>query len=332
MDRLERFYKIDQLLKDRKVVTFATFLEVLGTSRAGVKRDLEYMRERFNAPIDYDRELKGYRFGKPRSGPRYELPGLWFNGTEVQALLTTLQLLTNLQPGLLDGQVKPVLDRLRAILGTGDHSWEEVVKRMRIFLPERREGKAAHFSVIAAALLRRSRLWMRHYSRKDDRETEREVSPQRLVHYRDNWYLDAYCHLREDLRSFAVDAIREAVLKETPAKEVRDAELDEYLGSGYGIFAGRKVEWATLKFTPEAARWVSAQNWHPKQRARVEKDGAYILEIPYAEDRELVMEILKYGADVEVLEPPALRRRVAAALRAAAQRYGNSGTEPERRP
>jgi predicted DNA-binding transcriptional regulator YafY len=102
---------------------------------------------------------------------------------------------------------------------------------------------------------------------------------------------------------------------------VREAELDEYLGSGYGIFAGRNVEWATLKFTPEAARWVSAQNWHPKQRVRVEKDGSYILEVPYAEDRELVMEILRYGADVEVLEPAALRRRVADSLRQAAQRY-----------
>src|SRR5512145_883548 len=107
MDRLERFYKIDQLLKERKVVSFALFKEKLGMSRASVKRDLEYMRERFNAPIEYHRELNGYCFGKPRSGPRYELPGLWFNALEVQALLTTMQLLTNLEPGLLDGQVKP---------------------------------------------------------------------------------------------------------------------------------------------------------------------------------------------------------------------------------
>ena len=321
MSPLERYYKIDQLLKDRKVVSFALFKEKLGMSPASVKRDLAYMRDRFNAPIEYDREANGYRFGRPRSGPRYELPGLWFNAAEVQALLTTLQLLSNLQPGLLDGQVEPVLERLRSLLGTGDHSWEEVVKRMRIFLPERRAGKAEHFGVVAAALLKRSRVWIRHYSRKDDRETEREISPQRLVHYRDNWYLDAYCHLREDLRSFAVDAIRSAVIKETPAKEVRDAELDDYLGSGYGIFAGRKVEWATLKFTPEAARWVSAQNWHPKQRSRVEKDGSYILDVPYAEDRELVMEILKFGPDVEVLQPPALRERVATSLREAAQRY-----------
>ena len=321
MDRLERFYKIDRLLKERKVVSFALFKTELGMSPASVKRDLAYMRDRFHAPIEYDREASGYRFGRPRSGPRYELPGLWFNAAEVQALLTTLQLLTNLQPGLLDGQVKPVLDRLRGILGTGDHSWEEVVKRMRIFLPERREGKAEHFSVVAAALLKRSRVWIKHYNRKDDRETEREVSPQRLVHYRDNWYLDAYCHLREDLRSFAVDAIREARLLEGRAKEMPPSELDEYLGSGYGIFGGQKVEWATLKFTPEAARWVSAQNWHPKQRSRVEKDGSYVLEVPYAEDRELVMEILKYGADVEVVGPAALRTRVREALTQAVARY-----------
>lgn len=321
MDRLERFYKIDHLLKDRKVVSFAVFKDKLGMSPASVKRDLEYMRTRFNAPIEYDRELNGYRFGRPRSGPRYELPGLWFNAAEIHALLTTLQLLSGLQPGLLDGQVSPVIDRLRAILGTGDHSWEEVVKRIKIFQPERREGKAAHFGVIAAALLKRTRLWIKHYNRKQDRETEREISPQRLVHYRDNWYLDAWCHLRKDLRSFAVDAIREAAIRDACAKEVADAELDEYLGSGYGIFAGRKVEWATLKFSPEAARWVSAQNWHPKQRARVEKDGSFVLEIPYAEDRELVMEILKYGADVEVLAPEALRARVGNALRLAARRY-----------
>jgi len=328
MERLERFYKIDQLLKDRRTVTFAALKEALDVSPATLKRDLEYMRERFNAPIEYDRDANGYYFGKPRSGPRYELPGLWFNGSEVYSLLTALQLLKEVQPGLLDGQVTPLVERLRAILGSGDHSVEEIEKRIRIFQPGRRQGgaalhdgEAAHFGAIATALLKRSRLWIRHWNRKDDKETEREVSPQRLVHYRDNWYLDAWCHLRNDLRSFAVDAIRAAELREARAKEIPPAELDEHLGSGYGIFAGRKVEWATLRFSAEAARWVSAQSWHPKQRAKFESDGTYTLEVPYANDRELLMEILKYGADVEVLAPASLRNRVADALKAAAKRY-----------
>jgi predicted DNA-binding transcriptional regulator YafY len=321
MDRTERFYKIDGLLKDSKVVTFARFQEALGVSRATLKRDLVYMRDRFNAPIEFDRAANGYRFGKPRAGPRYELPGLWFNATEIYALLTTLQLLGNLQPGILGAEVPALVDRLRAILDSGDHSWKEVEKRIRIFQPERREGNATWFSVIAAALLKRSRLFIRHYNRNEDRVTEREVSPQRLVHYRDNWYLDGYCHLREDLRSFSVDAIQNAVLKDTTAKEVPKAELDEYLGSGYGIFAGRKVEWAALRFTPKAARWVSAQCWHPDQRHRIEKDGSYVLEVPYADDRELVMEIMKFGPDVEVLAPSSLRKHVSDLHKEAASRY-----------
>jgi predicted DNA-binding transcriptional regulator YafY len=321
MERLERFYKIDQLLKGGRPVSFATLQSRLGVSRATLKRDLDYMRDSFNAPIEYDRDANGYRFGEPRSGPRYELPGLWFEAAEIHALLSTLQLLGNLQPGLLEGQVSPLIERLRAILGSGDHSWEEVQKRIRVFQPGRRESKAAHFGAIAAAVLKRSRLWIRHYNRGEDRETEREISPQRLVHYRENWYVDAWCHLREGLRSFAVDAVRDAQLLQAQCKAIPERELDAHLGSGYGIFGGRKVEWAKLRFTPEAARWVSAQEWHPEQRATIEKDGSYLLEVPYADPRELAMEILKYGADVEVLAPPALRKKVAEDLARAAGRY-----------
>ena len=211
MDRSERFYKIDQLLHERKLVDFSTMMRELEVSRATLKRDLEYMRERFNAPIVWDREAGGYRFGKPRSGPRYELPGLWFSAEEAHALLTMEQLLANLQPGLLGPHIRPLLDRLRGILGTGDHSWQEVEMRIRILQPGRRESKAEHFGAVANALLKRTRLRIRHYNRVEDRETEREISPQRLVHYRDNWYVDAWCHLRNDLRSFSVDAIREAL-------------------------------------------------------------------------------------------------------------------------
>jgi len=321
MDRLERFYKIDRLLTERRVVSFAVFKRELGMSPASVKRDLAYMRERFNAPIEYDREANGYRYAAPGAGPRYQLPGLWFNASEVLALLTTLRMLGDLQPGMLDGQIDPLRKRLRELLGAGDHSWEEVERRIRIFQPERRAGDPKHFGIAAQAVLKRTQLWIRHYNRKKDEETERAVSPQRLVHYRDNWYLDAWCHLRNDLRSFAVDAIRDARLLDAAAREIAEAELDAHLGSGYGIFAGKKVQWATLRFTPEAARWVSAQSWHPEQRAKVGKDGSYVLELPFAEAPELVMEILKYGPDVEVLEPASLRERVATALRQGAQRY-----------
>src|SRR5438067_12032520 len=321
MDRLERFYKIDRLLSERRLVSFADFKQELGMSPASVKRDLAYMRDRFNAPIEYDREANAYRFGEPRTGPRYELPGLWFNASEVLALLTTLRMLGELQPGVLEEQIEPLRERLRAILGSGDHSWQEVEKRIRIFQPERRAGDPKHFGVAATAVLRRAKLWIRHFNRTRGEETEREVSPQRLVHYRDNWYLDAWCHLRNDLRSFAVDAIRDVSMVPGRLKDVAESELDAVLASGYGIFSGKKVQWATLRFTPERARYVTLEEWHPKQRARREPDGAYVLEVPFSSEPELMMDILKFGPDIEVLAPPAPRAAVLDRIAAAARRY-----------
>ena len=79
-----------------------------------------------------------------------------------------------------------------------------------------------------------------------------------------------------------------------------------------------------LRFTAEHARWVADESWHPDQIGQFEGD-AYTLQIPYSDPTELVQEILRHGAGVEVLAPPALRRHVATALREAAARYD----EPE---
>jgi len=80
------------------------------------------------------------------------------------------------------------------------------------------------------------------------------------------------------------------------------------------------VQWATLRFTPERARWVAAETWHPKQRGHFEADGHYRLELPYADPRELVMDILRHVPEVEVVAPPALREAVAEKLRRAVHR------------
>ncbi|MCP5295905.1 MAG: WYL domain-containing transcriptional regulator [Rhodocyclaceae bacterium] len=323
MDRTERFYRIDQLLNDRKVVPFSTLVEKLEVSRATIKRDLEYMRNRLNAPIVWDRDEGGYRFaGREGGAAQYELPGLWFSAQEVHALLTMQHLLMGLDSGgLLGPHIAPLLARLRALLGTTDDTTEEIHKRIRILGMASRRMALDHFAVVGSALLRRKRLLISHYVRARDETIEREVSPQRLVHYRDNWYLDAWCHLRNDLRSFAVDAIRRTEIIEQPARNVPEKTLDSVLGAGYGIFSGRRVTWAKLRFTPERARWVSLEQWHPRQKARFDKDGTYLLEVPFSDSRELVMDILKQGAGVEVLAPATLRKDVAAQLQKALDQY-----------
>ena len=327
MDRTERFYKIDQLLSERQAVPFAVLQEKLEVSRATIKRDLEYMRSRLNAPILWDREARGYRFAGAAeaglgAGDKYELPGLWFSATEIHALLTMQHLLANLgRGGLLGSQVEALQARLKGLLGSAENPAEEIERRVRIIGATARPMPLVQFSAVGSALLRRKRLKLDYFARTSGETTSRDVSPQRLVHYRDNWYLDAWCHLRQGLRSFAVDAIRHAEVLDLAAEDVADAELDGVLGAGYGIFSGREVQWATLRFSPARARWVAAEAWHPKQKAGFDGEGRYVLEIPYSDDRELLMDILRHGRDVEVLDPPELRRRVAEELAVAARAY-----------
>ena len=148
---------------------------------------------------------------------------------------------------------------------------------------------------------------MDYYAKSTDQHTRREVSPQRLVHYRENWYLDAWCHLRQALRSFALDGIRCLEVLDVPAKEIPLKTLDDYLHDSYGIMRGGEPRRARLRFSPTSARWRAAEVWHPDQKGSFDAEKRYLLELPYRDDRELVMDVLRHGADVEVLSPPELR-------------------------
>jgi predicted DNA-binding transcriptional regulator YafY len=322
MDRTERFYVIDQMLNQHRRVTRAEFLEALEVSPATFKRDLEYLRDRLSAPIIWDNELRGYRYDKAEPGAdQYQLPGLWFNTSELQALLTMDALLENLQPGMLSRHIEPLRTRIRLLLDEGDHSVDEISRRIRIIPAAAKPYSHENFEVVSRALLLRKRLHMVYYSRQADSESSRDISPQRLIYYRDNWYLDSWCHWRRGLRSFALDAVLSVQLLDEAALDVDQDQLSSQLESGYGIFSGSKTSQAVLRFSPLLARWVSHEQWHPQQQGKYDEEGYYILSIPYSGDTELIMDILKHGSDVEVLAPAELRKAVVSRIDAMQSTY-----------
>ena len=322
MDRVERLYKIDQLLNERRAVAMHILEEELSISKSTVKRDLEYMRDRLNAPIIWDRVLRGYVFDHSQSGAqRYALPGLWFNDQEIFALLTMYQLLSNLGNGLLTPHINPLLARLTMLLDSQEESADEIRKRIRILHMASRTERPESFEIVASATIKRKRLQFVYRARYNDRGREREVSPQRLVHYRDNWYLDGWCHLSKGLRTFSIDRISEVKILERKSRDVSEKALHRELAGGYGIFSGKADKRAKLRFSPRQARWVASENWHPKQSGQFEKGGYYLLELPYSNDTELVMDILKYGSGVEVISPSTLRNTVKRQLKSAVAQY-----------
>ncbi len=332
MDRTERFYKIEMLIRHRGCVSFAALQQELEVSRATLNRDLLYLRSRMDAPIVYDRADNGYRFaadGRDGRQAAHQLPGVWFSEREIHALLTMHRLIRGLDDeGVLGRHLQPMLDKLHGMLGESEGQSQELVKRVKIIGAAKRPVPGRFFELVGGALVRRRRIRLRYFTRGRKTYSEREVSPLRLVHYRNTWYLDAWCHRSQALRRFALDAFEDATVLEKKARDVALKTVEAELDGGYGIFSGKSTRTVTLLFSADAARWVSREEWHPDQTARWLDDGCYELELPFSDPTELIMDVLRHGPQVVVLRPAELRDAVTRALQQALDAYRSEASAP----
>lgn len=315
MDKYERIFRLHGILSNRRTPVTATDLmdRLDGCSRATLYRDIAFLRDALGAPLETDEQTGGFLYRPDLDGRGYELPGLWFTAAELQALVTFHGLLDKLGPGLLGEHLAPLAKRIEDLISHQHLHLSEVPRRIRL-LGGLGRAAGADFHTVASAVLQRRQLAFHYHSRLRDQHTVRQVSPQRMAHYRDNWYVDAWDPSRKALRTFAIDRISQARTLDKAARDVPDAELDAHFGSAYGIFAGRATRTAVLCFSAERARWIADERWHPQQSGQFLTDGRYELRVPYRDPRELVMDILRHGAAVEVMEPAALRNLVHAEL------------------
>jgi predicted DNA-binding transcriptional regulator YafY len=322
MDRYERILALHRHMKSaRYPVPLARLMDELDCSRATLYRDIAFLRDALGAPIESDSTGEGgFRYDE-KEAERFELPGLWLNSDELHALLATHQLLDRTGSGVLSSALAPLRARIESLLAqqAGGKRWP--MERVRVIGSYVRRRDEIAFRVVASAVLERKRVVFDYLARSTNERTHRSVSPQRLTHYRDNWYLDAYDHDREALRSFSVDRIQHARVQDEAARDVPDAELDQHLASSYGIFSGAPKGVATIVFSAKAARWVADEHWHSKQEGRFLPDGRYQLKLPYSNAKELLMDVLRYGADAQIIEPESLRQQARTMLQLALSAY-----------
>jgi len=319
MSRFNHILELHKILSNRRTpISRIELEEKLECSRATIRRTINDAKNYLDAPIQYDQKRNGYFYDKSKN-TQYELPGLWFNPSEILALLATHQLLAKIQPGLLEPHITPLINRLNAILEQRHIGSQEIANRIRILRMAPRITDIDVFKKVANALISREKIKILYHGRQRDKNTERWISPQRMVYYRDNWYLDGWCHLRKDLRSFSLDRIH-IIYTGEKAKDIEDNKLNKHFGDAYGIFAGKAKNKAIIRFSSQAAKWVADEHWHSQQESR-SIPGGWEITVPYNDPRELIMDILKYGADAEVIKPKHLRQTIKQKLEDAVAKY-----------
>lgn len=320
LGRTERIFRITTLLRDTKSLRFDEILQRLDISPATLKRDLKYLREQLGTPIDYDFFERTYRIRDGGHEGRRELPGLWFGESELLALTFAYRLLEQIDPQQkMAPRLKSVIQRIGRLMHTQE-GYAELLERVRLVLPGKREVNGETFDAISTALMRRRQVRLQYFTRSRHTARKCSVSPQRIVFYR-TWYLDAWCHEANALRRFALDAVENAQALEAPSKEVPLGEIECLFDGVYGSFAGEPNRWATLVFSKEVAQWLSKETWHPLQRMRTLTDGRLQLVLPYRDPTELVMDLMRYGDQVEVQGDDQLFNAVRDRVHALASRY-----------
>jgi predicted DNA-binding transcriptional regulator YafY len=322
MDRYERILTLHRLLKSAHYpLPLSRLLGELECSRATLYRDVGFLRDALGAPIEgAGTEQAAFRYAVGE-GERFELPGLWLTSDELAALLALNELIGRSGPGVLAGALAPFKTRIEGLLSAQGSGKPLPLERIRVIPWGERKLDQQVFRIVAGAVLERRQLRFRYRARTTNADSQRTVSPQRLTHYRDNWYLDVWDHDREALRSFAVDRIAEPHALEHAATDVTEGDLNELLASSYGIFAGQPKAWATIHFSPHAARWVADEHWHSQQQGEWLSNGGYALKLPYSNSKELLMDVLKYGPDAEIVAPLSLREEMKIQLQLALGGY-----------
>lgn len=308
-----------QILRSRKTpISKAHLLQRLECSESTLKRIFKALRNDYNAPLAYQADPSGYLYTNDRF--ELNLPGLWTSPETLLALVSMQKLLEQMRLDLLDEHLQSLKQEIEQHLKRkkikADH-----IHRIRILPITARITNKTDFQIIASALLQRQTLQITYHARGDNQLSQRIISPQRLAHYKDNWYLDAWCHNKQALRIFALDRIQTLATDQTPCIEIEDVVLNAQLASSYGIFSGQAQHNAILIFSAQRARWVADETWHPKQQSKWLADGRYQLQIPYADERELLMDIMRQLPEVQVVSPPELKQKLEQILNQALQQH-----------
>jgi predicted DNA-binding transcriptional regulator YafY len=315
MSKVERLYHLHNILTQRRTpISRHDLMDRLECSQATLYRLVAELRDYLGAPLEQDPDTRGFYYDRSYDQP-FELPGIWISPEELQALLTARQVLGNVQPGLLEGELESLQGRISSLLRKKGVETDEGESRIHIQAVAGRAVPDHLFQDVLGALIKRQQLHIHYHGRRRDEVSERDVSPQRLTQYRNSWYLDAWCHSAEGLRSFALERVREQKLVNEEAINVDQADLAAHFDRSYGIFSGPAKHTAELRFSAEMSRWVAEEQWHPDQQGTMDSSGAWTVRIPFSDSRELAMDILRYGAEVEVISPDFLRENIAASAK-----------------
>jgi len=304
----ERFLWFHSQVQKERFPNAASLAARFEVAPKTAQRDIAFMRDRLHAPLQYISGRRGYRY----EDDAYQLPGLWLTEEEVVSLLLSARLAAAVPDSVLKAALHQFLDQLLSLHSLSDTiSIAALSRKVSVKNIEYCHTDEKIFHQALDALIHDRPIRIAYYSPHNDEATTRDILPLHLLHYMGTWHIIAHCALKNELRDFVLSRIRSVVPSACLiAARESAASVKEYIRKNFGIMTGSETFEVCLRFSPAVSPWLAEQVWHPAQQMRWEDDKTLCLTFPVADFREVKREILKYGAEVEVVTPESLREEV----------------------
>jgi predicted DNA-binding transcriptional regulator YafY len=304
----ERYHWFYGQIKAGKYPNAKKLSEKFEISHKQAQRDVEFMRDRLEAPLAYDPMNRGYAL----EDDSYVLPPVWFSEDELLALCLALRLASTLPDRQLKSSLLKLLEKFLTYRFLEEPPRiADIQEKISVKNVEYAKVEGTIFHRIMDALFRDESVRIVYHNPHKHETSERAIRPLHLLCYMGSWHLIAFCSVKGEVRDFALSRIRsiESVAAPVILPE-QIPSIKDFIRRDFGLLVGKGSVEVCLRFSPEVSEWVSEQIWHSGQEVLVNEDGSVCLTFPVADFREVRREILRHGADVEVLSPPELREEV----------------------
>ncbi len=304
----ERFVWFDDRVRAQKYPNATTLAEKFELSTKTAQRDIDFMRDRLLCPLDYDSSQKGYYY----DDETFSLPMVYLSSEELSALLIARKMLQDISGGSIGDEISSIVDKITNILKKHSVVADQIDDAFSFQLIEYSPAPEAVFKAVLEGCLKKKCLCFNYYSPATEKKSERTFEPYHLLNYIGTWHTIGYCHLRKEIRDFALSRISEAKVLAKSFKTPADFDFKKYFLSTFGLYKGKSTKEVTLRFTPEKSKWIKGQIWHKDQNVKLLEDGSLEISFPVSDFSEIKREILKHGDAVTAIKPEGLRELIKA--------------------
>lgn len=317
-----RLLKIDALIREQKFPSIKRLAAEFEVSSRTIERDIEFLKDRYNAPIQYDPQNRGYIYTQET----FFLKSVFLTADEFFSVAIFERALRQYRNTPIEAQLKFVFKKLASALPSNVVSintalLDESVTFVTDAIPEiDNETFAVIFKGVKAC--RTIRFMYRGLKQK--KPHVRVVNPYHIVCQRGVWYVLGLCHEKKDIRIFSFSRMTALTLVEGGRFTVpADFNAELYVDKNVGVWASqRHVYTVRLLFRPDVAVFASERIWADELERKVHADKSFEVAFSTTQISEIKRFVLGQGASVTVLEPQELIAEIQKEITAMQVIYG----------